>query len=174
MENFDRSQEYVRLLTQYQGDIRAFIISLVPGSPDVSDILQETNLVLWNKRDHFEPDTNFIAWAFRIAQIEVHKLRTKMRKEKQVLFSDEVIEFLGESKEPRPIHESYLNALEICIRKLDHKQQELIRSRYTSGRSIAKLAEATGENAGALRIALMRIRQALKTCIEKQEVGGVA
>ena len=162
------------MLTQHQGDIRAFIISLVPGSPDVSDILQETNLVLWNKRDRFEEGGNFIAWAFRIAQLEVMKLRTKMRKEHQVLFSKELMEVMAETDPCDPQHEDYLLALENCMRKLDGKQLEMIRCRYSSGQSLTKFAELTGEEPGALRIALMRVRNSLRRCIEKQGIGGMA
>jgi DNA-directed RNA polymerase specialized sigma24 family protein len=64
-------QEFVRELTVSQGRIRAFIVSLMPGSPDVGDVLQETNLSLWKSRERFQPNTNFIAWAFTIARLEV-------------------------------------------------------------------------------------------------------
>ncbi len=174
MENLDKSQSYVRLLTRHQGDIRAFIISLVPGSPDVADILQETNLVLWDKREQFEEGSNFIAWAFRIAQFEVMKLRTKMRKENQLQFSKELMEIMAETTPPGPVHEDYLNALENCIGKLDTKQQDLIRHRYSSGCSLRKYAELIGQQPGALRISLMRLRKILKRCIEKQGIGGTA
>ena len=51
-------QVYVSLMTKNQGNLRAFIISLMPGSPDVADVLQET---LWQKRHKFEIGTNFLA-----------------------------------------------------------------------------------------------------------------
>ena len=36
-------QAYVKLMTEHQGNLRAFIVSLMPGSPDVPDVLQEPN-----------------------------------------------------------------------------------------------------------------------------------
>jgi hypothetical protein len=54
-------QAYVKLMTEHQGNLRAFIVSLLPGSPDVGDVLQESNAALWEKRAHFEPSTNFLA-----------------------------------------------------------------------------------------------------------------
>jgi RNA polymerase sigma-70 factor (ECF subfamily) len=39
-------QVFVKLMTKHQGNLRAFIISLMPGSPNVADVLQETNAVL--------------------------------------------------------------------------------------------------------------------------------
>ncbi|MFM1560763.1 MAG: hypothetical protein ACKJSK_15730 [Roseibacillus sp.] len=43
-------QAYVKLMTEHQGNLRAFIVSLMPGSPDVGDVLQESNAALWEKR----------------------------------------------------------------------------------------------------------------------------
>ena len=40
----------------------------MPDSPDVADLLQETIAAIWIKRSYFKIDTNFIAWAFKIAR----------------------------------------------------------------------------------------------------------
>lgn len=70
-DNAEFLQEYVKLMTDHQWPLRGFILSLMPGSPDVGDVLQETNLVLWQKRRQFKLGTNFFAWACRIARYEV-------------------------------------------------------------------------------------------------------
>jgi len=44
------TQEFVSLLTDHQEVMRSYIISLIPGSPDVRDVLQEVNIVLWEKK----------------------------------------------------------------------------------------------------------------------------
>ena len=46
---------FISELTGHQEVIHAFLISLLPGVPDVDDILQRTNLVLWGKRAQFAP-----------------------------------------------------------------------------------------------------------------------
>ena len=40
-------QAFIKLLTEHQANLRAFIVSLMPGSPDVADVLQETNVIPW-------------------------------------------------------------------------------------------------------------------------------
>jgi DNA-directed RNA polymerase specialized sigma24 family protein len=45
--NSRQMQEFVSQLTASQGRMRAFIVTLMPGSSDVGDVLQETNLALW-------------------------------------------------------------------------------------------------------------------------------
>lgn len=173
MESPNQLQAYVKLLTLHQGDLRAYIVSLMPGSPDVGDVLQETNLVLWNKREEFELGSNFIAWSFTIARFQVLQHRRKSKQDGRVVFSDKLIGVLAEMDPPSLSHEAYLQALDRCMEKLDPKQRSLITCRYTPGRSLQKLADADGVSAGSLRISLMRIRSALKRCIETQGKPGI-
>ena len=70
--------EFVGQITRHQTALRAYIISLMPGMDGVSDVLQETNLVLWEKRGKYQPGTNFQAWACAIARYEVKTHRRKM------------------------------------------------------------------------------------------------
>ncbi len=164
----------MKLLTKHQEDIRAFIASLVPGSPDVGDILQETNVVLWMKREEFEHGTNFIAWSYAIARLQVLKLRSKTKREGELRFSDKFIEAVTGMNPPAPLYEGYLPALERCMEKLNTHQRNLITSRYTSGRSLREFAERNGESPASLRSALLRLRKALRKCIEQQTQGDFA
>jgi RNA polymerase sigma-70 factor (ECF subfamily) len=160
-------QEFVRELTASQGRMRAFIVALMPGSPDVGDVLQETNLVLWNSRARFKPGTNFVAWAFTIARLEVLHHRRRTQRQGRVLISVALQQKLADETPLASNHEIYLNALEECISKLSETQRDLIENRYEPGRSLEDHARQTGRKAPALRIALMRIRSLLRGCIEE-------
>ena len=160
-------QEFVRELTANQGRIRAFVVTLMPGSPDVGDVLQETNLVLWKSRSRFRPGSNFLAWAFTIARLEVLHHRARVKRRREPLISDELLELLAEDVPPTGDHEAYLNALEDCKSKLTDAQRALIDYRYTPGYSIEAYSMKTGRAASALRVSLMRIRAALRACVEK-------
>lgn len=163
---------FVKLLTTHQGDIRAFVISLLPGSSDVEDVVQETNLVLWNKRHTFELGTNFAAWAFTTARYQVMKYRLRQKRDGRVMFSDELIDTLAEMSPPATPNNEYLLALEECLRRLNPKQRGLISSRYSPGMSLRKQAEESGTTAVSLRVALMRLRAGLRQCVERKIEGG--
>lgn len=160
-------QAYVKLMTEHQGNLRAFIVSLMPGSPDVADVLQETNAALWQKRAKFTPDTNFTAWAFQIARYEVYRQRDRTKRLGRVGFSDKIMEMLAEMEPPEEPENELLAALDGCLGKLTETQRELVFERYTPGHSLEQHAERTGRSAGSMRIALMRIREMLKSCVEK-------
>jgi RNA polymerase sigma-70 factor, ECF subfamily len=63
--NFGARQtaEFVGEIDRHQAALRACVISLMPGMDGGSDVLQETNLELWEKRPQLRPGTNFGAWA---------------------------------------------------------------------------------------------------------------
>ena len=46
--------EFVGEITHHQSALRAYIISLMPGISGTKDVLQETNLTLWEKRRRYE------------------------------------------------------------------------------------------------------------------------
>ena len=162
----DNLQDYVKLLTDHQGNLRAFIVSLMPGSPDVADVLQETNAALWLKRGRFEQGTNFIAWAFKIARYEVMRQRDRTKRLGRIIFSAELIEVLADMEVPEK-PDNRLAVLDRCLEKLSDTQRKLLTERYTPGHSLEQYAIDTGRSAGSLRMALLRVREILKDCIEK-------
>lgn len=160
-------QEFVRELTAAQGRIHAFIVSLMPGSPDVADVLQETNLTLWKSRERYQPGTNFLAWAFTIARLEVMHQRDRAKRLGRLMLSPELTRMIAEEVPHEIIHKEYLHALESCMNKLTASQRDIIEARYQPGHSIEIHARLTGRNSGALRTALVRIRESLRECVEK-------
>ncbi len=166
LEEGRQLQEFVRELTASQGRIRAFIVSLMPGSPDVADVLQETNLTLWKSRERFTPGTNFIAWAFTIARLEVLHQRDRSKRLGRLVLSEKLMDVLADEAPAHPPHETYLAALESCMAKLSDTQREIIEARYQPKLSLEIHARLTGRNPGALRAALLRIRSVLRECIE--------
>ena len=162
----EKLQEFIKLLTEHQGNLRGFIVSLMPGSPDVLDVLQETNVVLWNKRDKFEIGTNFLAWSFQIARYEVHRQRDRDRRDQRTMFSEELIDLLINDGDSSPHEKKFYEALDTCLEKFSESQRELIEERYTDGHSLEDYASRSGRTAGSLRIALLRIRESLRRCIE--------
>jgi RNA polymerase sigma-70 factor (ECF subfamily) len=160
-------QEFVSQLTASQGRIRAFVVSLMPGSSEVGDVVQETNLTLWKSQARYRPGTNFMAWAFTIARLEVLHHRTRVKRRGHVLISDELLDMLANEVPSTDDHDIYLNALEGCKSKLTENQRELIDVRYEPGKSLESYAQQTGRKASALRVSLMRTRTVLRECIER-------
>ena len=159
---------FVTELTNHQGDLWAFLCSLMPGHPDVADVLQNTNMVLWRKQSQFTPGTNFRAWAFRIARFEMlHHLRT-CRRDDWIPFDEQLADTVAkECPEALGASHERLAALESCIEKLREKDRQLLEHRYRRGSSLDEYAGRSGRSVSALSVTLFRLRSALRKCVEQ-------
>lgn len=167
MENDAAQQaEFVSQIARHQAQLHAFIISLMPGVDGVDDVLQETNIVLWEKRKTFESGSNFQAWAFQIARYKVMSHRRKLANLGFETLDEEMLELLSEHREIGSEDlDRRMRALSSCLAKLSEKQRELIERRYLSDKPLATFASEYGRSSESLGVTLFRIRSTLKKCI---------
>ena len=160
------SQQFIDLMSSFQGRLYGLILSLV-GSPDAAnDILQETNLILWKKAHEFKLGTSFKSWSFRVASFQVMAWRQKQMRD-PLVFTNEVITLMvNEQSEREEDYEIKKSKLERCITKLPERQQKLIHERYALGKSIVKIAAALQSNANSIRQVLYRARTNLSDCVK--------
>jgi RNA polymerase sigma-70 factor (ECF subfamily) len=161
------TRDFVELMTQHQGRLYGYVLSLT-GDPDVAnDILQETNVVLWKQWGQFEPGSNFKAWSFRIAHFQFMAYRQKRIRDK-VLFSDELLASLAsEAVAVDEKHEEQAAALEKCLELLPTRSRTAIRLRYTDELNVGEMARRLGRNVNAVYQLLFRARQTLIECVQK-------
>lgn len=166
----DSTHEFIKLLTGHQSSLRAFILSLLPGSDDIDDILQDTNVVLWEKMDSFELGTNFQAWAFTVARNMVKaQLRSTKRNQSPSLNPD-IIEAISQTWYQSETSSTMKKqrALDACMDKLNDKERNLIQTRYSNTVSLENQAQLLGRSSGSLRVSLFRIREKLRQCVQKR------
>lgn len=157
---------FVAQITRHQSMMRSYIIALMPGVEGVDDVLQQTNLVLWKKREQFETGSNFRAWACAIARYEVKSHRRSMLRSLKPMLSEELSEMLASHcEEPPERVEERLCALNRCLGHLKEGERELIEHRYFSGGTLDDLATRYGRPPESLKVTLFRIRAGLRKCI---------
>jgi DNA-directed RNA polymerase specialized sigma24 family protein len=54
------------------------------------------------------------------------------------------------------------------MKKLDQRQRTLLHDHYTVSRSLREIADASGRSLSAVKMTLLRIRQQLSACIERE------
>ncbi|MFM7843914.1 MAG: sigma-70 family RNA polymerase sigma factor [Planctomycetota bacterium] len=162
------STEFITQLTRAQRPLHAFVLSLVWNPAEVEDILQETNLVLWEKAEEFDASRPFLPWAMRFAQLQALAwLKKKQRQQQRLVFDESLIQLLAEeTTADRTAFEARQRALASCLQKLPGPQRELIARRYEPEASVNAMAEAAGITPKALSDRLRRIRHALLDCIQ--------
>jgi RNA polymerase sigma-70 factor (ECF subfamily) len=164
------TQEYIKLVKMHQRSLFLYILYLLPDRAKAHDILQNTNVVLWEKRKKFTLGTNFNSWARRIAMFQV-KSYLKIQKDKSVhYFDNEFIETIEDAYTSNnnfiALEEKRYNALQNCKKKLSTEDQELLAYRYDKTNSLQDISETFNRSVGALKQVFLRIRASLKHCIE--------
>lgn len=96
-----QEKEFVNLLVAHQSLIRAYVISLLPGMSETEDVIQNTNEVLWTKRENFELGTNFKAWALTTARFQVMTLQQKLKREKRAPLDEDVLMMVSADAEEK-------------------------------------------------------------------------
>jgi RNA polymerase sigma-70 factor (ECF subfamily) len=158
-------RELVGLLSRHQRKIFAYLYTLVPNRTDADDLLQETCLTIYEKFDEFEPGTDFVAWANRIAWWKVRQSRQKFARSK-VIFSDAVMETVSHTATAlAPELDQRHEALEHCLAKLNDRDRTMILTRYERGHGVAQAAAQSGRSLDAAYKALARLRNLLFDCV---------
>ena len=160
---------FVALLTGHQIMLRNFVASLVPAIDVRADIVQEINILLWEKRSNFEPDTNFKAWSFAVARYIVMNNQKRFRRDGRLVFSSEMVEVLAEDFEELDTEpDERMGALRECMGRLQEEHQRLLLDCHTERGSIEKAAEERGQPAVTIRSILLRLRNRLRKCIAER------
>lgn len=159
--------EYITLLNTHQQRLLAWLTALISDHTEAKEVLQQTNLVLWNKAGQYTAGTNFTAWAFRIAHFEYLSWRQRKGRERLV-FDDSLLEGVAAAMDQvDAVAESRHQALSACLPKLPDRQREVIVRRYLHGERVEAIAATLGLPANAVSQLLWRARQNLLECINR-------
>ncbi|MCU0791733.1 MAG: sigma-70 family RNA polymerase sigma factor [Opitutaceae bacterium] len=158
---------FIEALTRHQPVLEAFCHAQLANRADARDVLQETNLKLWEKSASWDPETSFLPWAFAVARFTIlSHVRDRMRE--RVVFDSDVVEIMaGECERAAAELPPRQEALGQCLQKLEPPHRSLLRDHYVSGHSLRDLATSLGRTEGALKMTMMRLRQQLGVCIDR-------
>src|SRR5712671_4287762 len=110
--------QFLRLLAEQEPALRTFARLLLPSRDDVSGVMQEVAVTLWQKFGEFDETRDFRKWAFGIVRYKVlAHLRDRARD--RHVFDDELVNRLADdavAMDQR--HETQREALEACLQKL--------------------------------------------------------
>lgn len=164
----NKVEQFMVLFTAHQRRLYHYILALLPNPGDAEDVLQETNLVLWRKFDQYETGTNFLAWAMRVAYLQVLKTRESKGRQALLLDSDVLEQLALDAEKQAPRLEEQNAALRHCLKKLRPVDHRLITLRYQPGSSGKTLAQTLNRPVNSVYKSLGRIRRALMECIRRR------
>jgi RNA polymerase sigma-70 factor (ECF subfamily) len=161
-----RTGEFVQLLTGAQSRLYAYVCTLVGEAAGARDVLQETNLTLWDKAGEYDPARPFLPWAYRIAHLQVLAFRKRCARSRMV-FDEQLLSELAEHAAHGDADlDLRLEALGHCMDKLPGPRREVLDRRYLHGESVDQIARRLRKAPNVVAASLYRIRKLLHECIE--------
>lgn len=164
----DPQAQFMLLLTEAQPRLFAFILTLLPDRHAARDVLQETNLTLWEKASEFEHGSNFIGWSCQIARFKALAHFRDAGRDRHLFDEATLKRMAGTAERLTESTRDRLDALAECLKLLPEQQRELIHRRYDREQTPTTIADETGNNANTVRQSLFRIRHALMKCVQNK------
>jgi len=159
-------QDAQRQFIQNTDVIRGFICGLLPDLSAADDVFQEVFLVVSEKAESFELETDFMGWVRAIARNKVmqHYARSRLKP-----LDADVMDLLTVAAPSEPTYGSqFRKALDLCLKKLASKARTMLQLRYEQNRSPAEIATILNWQPSSVHVGLSRVRQTLRKCAEKQ------
>lgn len=160
--------KFIEALTRNQPVLEAFCHANIARREDAWEVLQETNLKLWKKAADWDPDTDFLPWAFTVARFTILSHFRDQSRDRLVFDSDVMEAMASEAEAAANELPERRQALGKCLQKLNQDQQTLLRQHYLDGIKLRDIAAATRRGESALKMVMLRIRRALSDCIQNE------
>jgi RNA polymerase sigma-70 factor (ECF subfamily) len=167
-----------RLVRSHQARLRAYLFSRTGRVEAADDLAQETFLVAFRRIEEFDPARPAWPWLVGIARNELREYwrsaaRGRPAEDIEALAALRLLEQDESAAEGSP-DRSAVEALRECLGKLTDRSRDLVRRIYSERRTCAEVARELRQEAGAVRVALHRIRRALHACVQATLAGGGA
>lgn len=169
----DRIAAFEAQVREQQAGLRAYIRALGVEDAWVSDLAQETFVVAYRRWGEFETGREVGRWLRGIARNLVANERRKGARRARLL-PLAMVDVLAGAEETDGASERadvLLEAMRECVRQLPERSRSILHGRYARGASSPVLAVEWATTAETMRQTLVRIRMAVKACVERRLAG---
>lgn len=172
-------EAFTELVLLHQGRVRAYLGRFVRIPDVVDDLAQDVFLSAFRTLHSFKDEAPFDIWLIGIARHRAldflrsesrrhARLANRLESALQNWHADRLESETGQ--DARRLAE--MQALRECLKALPENSSQLVQAHYFAGRTSAELARTFGRSESAVRMALLRIRQVLRQCVQQRAVGG--
>lgn len=158
------------LLKKTQVHLRAYIAGMGVAAHEVDDLAQDVYLELYRNIDRLPGDVAPERWLKGVARnLCLNHFRRSARRGR--LHREAIAEILSQLEtriDHVSTHDAVGPALDDCISRLPDDSRRIIALKYEQEWSSAAIAEACQATAEGVRVALHRLRAALRDCIAQK------
>jgi RNA polymerase sigma-70 factor (ECF subfamily) len=162
---------FADLIRQHQRIIRAVLAGYLRDDDEVDELAQRVFIAAYRSLDRFRGESTFSSWLAAIARHQAAMyIRGEIRRRRRESTAAEIAlaqwtnQLAAEGDDPS----DKLEALKECLKQLPETSQDVVRRFYFEREAIESIAKGQSRSSGAVRMMLMRIRQALATCVSNR------
>jgi len=160
---------YAGVVREHQAALRIYIARYCPGPGLIDDVAQRTFVWAYEHLNEYRIGTRFEAWLKSIARnillAEMEAIRREAANRRAYLEHLQATRATAALVTPDDT-EALAEALRACVAELPEASGALVRERYSDRRPVEEIARVRGTTAAAIKMALLRVRQALRRCVE--------
>jgi RNA polymerase sigma-70 factor (ECF subfamily) len=167
-------EAFYDLARLFQARVRGFVRRYVWDRSAADDVAQETLFAAYRSLDRYTAEIPFDLWILGIARnCALMHLRGEARRRTheagylQAALAQWAADRLGGDSRIE-LRDRELLALRECLKRLPPESGQLVTAYYAERASSIEIARRTGRKESAVRMALVRIRQALKECVQSK------
>ncbi|MBM3880825.1 MAG: sigma-70 family RNA polymerase sigma factor [Verrucomicrobia bacterium] len=168
MLNEQEQERFMRLWAESQQAVVNYIHATVRDGAAAKDLAQDTALVLFRRFGEYDGDRPFLAWALGVAQHQVRGFHRDAARSRVCFDTELLAQFTELWAETAAAATERSSALEICLERLPARPRLMVRLRYFEELKSEEIARHIGSKSAAVRVALQRIREQLRACVEQQ------
>jgi len=165
-----RNAMMAALLVRHRTALYGYIFACVRNHHDAEDILQDVSMAAVGSIDKLQDESGFLPWVIEIARRRV--LVHVRRSQRTTILSPELVPILAEAANRVAATNCISDrseALLECLESLPPRSRQIIIQRYDGSiRGVDELAEKLGRTMQATYGVLKRIRQRLRSCVERK------
>ncbi len=139
---------------------------LLNGS-DAEDLTQEVFLRAYSALERFDRSLGIRPWILGIARNVLREHIRKVHRRKEVGWAELCIE-LEQMVDQEGLYDDVLAELPYCLAQLGESASQALKWHYFAGEKLDAIAHHLGRTMGAVKVLMVRARQALKRCFARR------
>ncbi len=139
-----------------------YTLRILKNEEEAKDVVQETMIKVWNKRDEMHTYENMEAWCIRVARnLALDKLKSKHSKSIDI---DNAYDLQSSSQSPYSSTEQndIMSSIHHFINQLPDLQKQVIQLRDIDGFSYQEISDILKQNINSVKVNLFRARKQVR------------
>jgi RNA polymerase sigma-70 factor (ECF subfamily) len=169
MDSAEKKRIIERFVREHEAYTRSIALRLAPNPSDADDIAQEAYLIAVRRIAELDLERDIRPWLAGVVRNLCRKAWEKSIREDK-LKNDALARFVEELAEQAPPSKYFdrKDALRECSEQLSPRSRELLNLRYNLDLTSNEIARKISSTSDAVRSALLRVRDSLRDCIQRE------